>query len=707
MMPSCGRCVKRGKTDKCVYHPAPLTKPGTNQILQSDQASSRAAPTPASESYLTHLEHTSRPRSFTPFTRSVRSGTSPVTSTSRTQCHRPDSPLSPQISEQLFKSVAGRAVCTDAQGFDNGAAFINHSAVLAENEPSIGLSPPELPRAPRVLQSHIDQGAAVLALLKDLSSIQKYIDKWFSFAGGVVVIEPMVKIYLDGLWSTWHKILESSKAADLQAMSARIWDNTSKPLSRLLARDTAPRTFCSSVTGPDLRWEVVGILVSLVSLIAQSLKDGDPIFCSHEAAPVNRGNLAASMHNASEMCVDFCDNLGVLNDLYMWLLYENCIAYCSRRTRGSYDNWKKTAALTAALQCANLHQDITVDERTPFFIAELRKRLFICAYNNDKTSAAFAGRPPKLTRLYCRLQIPLDLTDAQTMSEGAELQAAIAELDEEGWNQEGAVQRSTFARISATNALITEEILEISLGHLSHEEIVRRAADIEARALKSWDDLPGFLRIDISDPWSSQRSPLELLFLVFIRLTSLDHHFLLQRTLSKKVHTDSMNTNLHLLSVCVEIFKVVVMMVDNKDYFRDFQIDFVQVLAMHGIPAAAVLALELLHQEQDPTSASAQAHPLHRSDTIQSLSVFVSCLGTIRPDANGYQSCDRGRAFLKRILNLILGPGPAASRSDQAETEQSSDPTLGSPLFEPGNDGEFMRWLDDVSWDQETWISFT
>ncbi|KAL1596149.1 hypothetical protein SLS59_007844 [Nothophoma quercina] len=163
---------------------------------------------------------------------------------------------------------------------------------------------------------------------------------------------------------------------------------------------------------------------------------------------------------------------------------------------GSYENWRKTSALAAALQCANLHQEITVNDNTPFFMAELRKRLFICAYNNDKSSAAFAGRPPKLSRHYCRLQIPLDLTDAQTMSEGVELQAAIAEMDEEGWNQKGVVQRGAFARISATNALITEEILEISLGHMPFEEITRRAADIEARALRSWDELPDFLRVN-------------------------------------------------------------------------------------------------------------------------------------------------------------------------------------------------------------------
>lgn len=41
------------------------------------------------------------------------------------------------------------------------------------------------------------------------------------------------------------------------------------------------------------------------------------------------------MHNASEACVEFCDYIGALNDLYLWLLYENSISYCSLRTRGS------------------------------------------------------------------------------------------------------------------------------------------------------------------------------------------------------------------------------------------------------------------------------------------------------------------------------------------------------------------------------------
>jgi hypothetical protein len=340
-------------------------------------------------------------------------------------------------------------------------------------------------------------------------------------------------------------------------------------------------------------------------------------------------------------------------------------------------------------------------------MAELRKRLFMCAYDNDKYTASFAGRPPRLTRQYCLLQLPLDLTDTQTMSEGAELEKAVHSLDEEGWNQQGDVQRSTVARLSATNALISEEILEISLGNLPQDEVVQRAADIETRTNQCWTELPEFLHFDTVDPWSSHRSPLEILFLAFIRLNHLDHHFMLQRTLSKKAATGSLRPNTNLLSISSTIFEFVVLLVNNKDHFRDFQIDFVQILVKHGIPTAAVLAVELLHQEQHPTSTSAAAYPLHRSDTIQSLSVFVACLGTVRPDASGYQSCDRGRTFLKKILDMILGPGPAAVGTPlMSKSDTTNDPIFGAPLVQP-SEGDFVRWLEGMEWDQDSWINFS
>lgn len=122
----------------------------------------------------------------------------------------------------------------------------------------------------------------------------------------------------------------------------------------------------------------------------------------------------------------------------------------SHRPPGFY-NYQKRGQLCNALVASNLHQQISVNKDCPFFIAEFRKRLFVIAYENDKYNSAFVGRPPHLTRKYCQIQFPLDLSDAELMSDGLDLEDAIGNLDDDGWNQKGTIQRCTFSRLNAYN----------------------------------------------------------------------------------------------------------------------------------------------------------------------------------------------------------------------------------------------------------------
>lgn len=294
------------------------------------------------------------------------------------------------------------------------------------------------------------------------------------------------------------------------------------------------------------------------------------------------------------------------------------------------------------------------------------------------------------------------------MSEGQDLENALRGLDQEGWNQRDMIQTCTFARLAATNALIVEEILELSLGLLHPDDVIRRAAEIEIKTNKCWEEVPDFLRLDIKDLWNSQRSALELMLLMVIRLGHLEHRFLLQRTLSKITGSGPSDSHTNLLSVCDELFKFVLLMAENKDCFRDFQLDFVMILAVHGVPTAAILAVELLQQERDATKSSV-GYPLHRSEMIQNLSVFVSCLGTVRSEAYGTQSCERGRRFLKTILDMILGKGAAAASggdASEAHVDDLSDPMFGASLFQPGSDGDFAKWLESMEWEQDVWVNF-
>lgn len=97
----------------------------------------------------------------------------------------------------------------------------------------------------------------------------------YSFAKGLIVIEPIIKIFTTGITQTWGKWLDSpstaQSSADLMFMSEKIWENTLKPLSSSFNRDTPPRDWCLSATGENLRWEVVGLLLTLIALVCGSL----------------------------------------------------------------------------------------------------------------------------------------------------------------------------------------------------------------------------------------------------------------------------------------------------------------------------------------------------------------------------------------------------------------------------------------------------
>jgi hypothetical protein len=88
-------------------------------------------------------------------------------------------PQDSQGFEELRKALLTDSSQVDIVNLDDSAGFISHSAILAENELSVGIQPQntDISSTTRVSQSQIDRGAAVLTLLNDLPTLQTYIDK--------------------------------------------------------------------------------------------------------------------------------------------------------------------------------------------------------------------------------------------------------------------------------------------------------------------------------------------------------------------------------------------------------------------------------------------------------------------------------------------------------------------------------------------------
>jgi len=177
------------------------------------------------------------------------------------------------------------------------------------------------------------------------------------------------------------------------------------------------------------------------------------------------------------------------------------------------------------------------------------------------------------------------------------------------------------------------------------------------------------------------------------------------------------------------MLKLVLLAQSRREIFSDMQGDLTYLLALYGLPAAGVLAVEMLKQE---TTKQYTPGLLPRSETIQDLSVFISSLAVVGPGEGNFSICDQGRRSLKRVLDQILSPTIPAYHANVSNSASASgnnvvnaspaaaatanngisnprpaldDQSAASMLYFPtANDAEFLQWLDNVEWDKGMWL---
>lgn len=235
----------------------------------------------------------------------------------------------------------------------------------------------------------------------------------------------------------------------------------------------------------------------MCGLHAIELSNWDTIFETIRDRYVDRATFAERMRKAAEFCLCFCYESEVLNDLYIAFMYTNLVLVECMKGDARYAAWQRTGELCDALVAMGLHQ-IRSSPETPFFLAELRKKIFCSSYSRDKVTATFLGRPPRLSYRYCKMVsrtwlmasdsrslyhqvMPLDLSDEQIFMEGADLQEALNTLDSQGWNQTGNLNRATWTRVWFQHCQVREDILELALGP--------ETEDISHRAKQIWQKL--------------------------------------------------------------------------------------------------------------------------------------------------------------------------------------------------------------------------
>ncbi|KAK7729226.1 hypothetical protein SLS63_006358 [Diaporthe eres] len=587
-----------------------------------------------------------------------------------------------------------------------------------------------------ISNERITQGCKVLTFFRRKSMIHRFISRWYEVCEGTqgIVIEAVMKEWLAKIWLDHGATLTSQEPAKIRKLSELIWRNTLTPL--VFNGKTTALEWARLATGPGLRWETLGLIAANIGLCAIETSESDQLFVEGQ---VTRLCLINLMKQISEDCLGFCRYCEVLDDLFIWLLCEDSALVGAVKGDRDYSAYRATGEAHSAVIAMGLHQGIKADEKLPFFLAEMRKRAFICAYFQEISVASFLGRPPRLSYRYCTIDPPLDLTERQLVQTGPELEAALASLDKDGYNTS-----------DANCAMRREDVLDLALGHYTRDEVLARAKIIQEKHDAHWSSLPPFLSkrstepFDFTDP--NMAKPLHALQIMVLRNGRRSNELLLQRVLIRKTGA----TPEKLIATALDIFKDVLQITHRHDIATMFKTSFSFIMSSHGLRSAAIVAIELLKQEMLPQYPERPLLP--RSQTIQDLAIFASRLGSVQPTDGCYSVCEQGKRVITKILDRILSPGPPVvlQRTDSGnvcnhaqEQQQLQQPqqgmqgmlpmmdmdgapmnTLGSmngmvmglpdmgysmgmnvgfgaePPMSLGQDSDFMRWLDSMEWER-------
>lgn len=341
---------------------------------------------------------------------------------------------------------------TAGPGFLGSTSF---SSVYKENQHLQTLHPehsgkgfPAVGRIERFHSLNCDSktrnGAACLSLLRDWPTYDILVRKWYAEADLSMIAPWVVACQSCVKTEVYDRLGTSDDEVEQQLLrcSARIFDNTLRPLT--LQRDWTVDQYTDQFTAGNIRWETVGMFYTVVGLATMAVEDISAAPSSAE----KRYFLAKQMLEASDMCISFCEEFQHVTDPEMWLICENLHICTLVAGDASYLTWRRLGGLISACVAKGLHCEIEVSADVPFWMSELRKRLFAVTYISDKAISNFLGRPPRLLRKYCTMQLPLDLEPRHLQLPEAELEDIVNSLDQHGWNTQGSLRGEPLSTLS-------------------------------------------------------------------------------------------------------------------------------------------------------------------------------------------------------------------------------------------------------------------
>ncbi|KAF6818327.1 fungal specific transcription factor [Colletotrichum sojae] len=544
-------------------------------------------------------------------------------------------------------------------------------------------SPPLTPQA-------LETCLTILRNIPDRESGLKLYDSHHSPSDGW--IRPAGRRILESIYETFPSHFNGPTPpsdAELTALARTICANTAKCIND---EESDPEKWMAQFSGPNLRWESLGVLFVYWELAARYLGPYRPDV-GMQFSSVDEGTKVVMKYR---YCICACMELTKAagsggNTLLLFMTNKRTVIESLFSGDASFACWQMHSETVALSTFLGYHDEGTTVPYVPNIGCEIKRKVFSYLFYMDKVLASFSGRPPLMSRRYARTPLPLDLKDEYLLSDKATLARHVANLDENGWNTEGALNSATFIRARVLLARIRDELFEIALGH-GPVIPVETLLEIKDRELRTMAELPQVILFKEEDMQDRKMDVSVLYVRLIVRLEHLQNMFFIERLLAKRGHDDGA-----LLAVSYEMVSTTLMFWTNMDRLSVMNGDFEWLVMAYAAPGGGILCLELLK----PTLRGGN-HPQNpkvtRSSIIQKLSLLVGFLDWVSPTAPNGDLCADCKVIIQHVLDQALN-NPAAAAAGAASAAAGPDGAAGGGLLLPAA-------LDAMDWDFSTQLDF-
>ncbi|OKL61317.1 hypothetical protein UA08_03740 [Talaromyces atroroseus] len=741
VLPVCGRCRQKGQSDRCIYHPAPLTQPrllvndGSGSLLSKKRKHQPSLLTKKGSTNF--LEQYRIPTATTPSKNEARR-------TSSVDEHRAKRPKRPVSFSTGF--LGPSSYWSTFEEPEESSRILAPKPASSSEQTDAHVNSEEDMESSTVDLEQIGFGARILALLDDLPLFENLLRFRSEHTRPWIFGEMVTKEVSETLLAShnhWmpHGANTKNQKSRLRAWSKHIFNNSASTLS-----SHRNMTVSEYFSVASTRWESIGLMFAWIGITTMMIPDGHECLRLENGATVDKHELRTLAIEVSETCLGFCDKLATMSDPVSWLLLQHTVLLLDTFGDSDYRPWRKLGELSTVIFALGLHRPKPNDSSAPLFLLEIRRRVMTGAFLLDKQLATLLGRPPRIAWQYCDAQMPLDLPyeDIFVASDGKDEDNMMKRIGPDGWNVDGQFNSGSQARLYLIFAIMREKILALVLSpHL--DDMARRISETCAEHDRLRSTMPEALKWTPSG--GCQMTDPEEEFLAHFHLEFLNNDFMLHRVLVKETGDGKDK----LLKVAREMLTALLALV-SRTMLRS-RYESIWILCFIGLPCAGVLAQELLRRLQSRSSSSSafDLAPFPRSEVIQNLSVFASHLNALLNDRDGnHDIALKGLHAIRNVLDHVLSgdhdfsrpnnnsnndahkaagdnqDGPAASTSLSLENERLLATTgipddmaftasvgWAPPSDIPGwfmddtNGMEFMTWLDKLDWGQDTLLSYS